>query len=291
MEVLKDRACKAVALLESCEMCPRRCRVDRLHGEVGFCRTGREATINSAGPHFGEEAPLSGYHGSGTIFFCGCNLSCIYCQNYEISQECDGVRFTASKTASAMIHLQNSGCHNINLVTPTHVVPQILESLVIAKRDGLHIPLVYNSGGYDSVDTLRLLEGIIDIYMPDAKYGSSGAAASLSMAPDYVKVNREAITEMHRQVGDLQIEDGIAVIGLIVRHLVLPDGLAGTREVVDFLAGLSKNTYLNIMAQYRPMYKAARSDCKFPALGRRITNGEYAAAIEMAVSSGMCRGL
>lgn len=286
-EELQSRAEEAIRRLEHCDICPRRCGVNRAEGELGFCRTGRLAKVSSAGPHYGEEPPLVGYHGSGTIFFAGCNLACVFCQNYEISQLDMGVEVTAERLAGIMMHLQLTGCHNVNLVTPTHVVPQILEALVIAREMGLSIPLVYNSGGYDSVETLRLLDGIVDIYMPDAKYGSDEMAIIYSNAPGYVGVMKAAIREMHRQVGDLVIENGIAVRGLLVRHLVLPNNLAGTAEVVRFISELSRNTYINIMDQYRPEYKADQYD----ELSRRITLSEYREALRLARSAGLSRGL
>lgn len=286
-EVLQSRAEEAIRRLEHCDICPRRCGVNRADGEVGFCRTGRLAKVNSAGPHYGEEPPLVGYHGSGTIFFAGCNLACVFCQNYEISQLDMGVKVTAERLAGIMMHLQLTGCHNVNFVTPTHVVPQILEALVIACDMGLSIPLVYNSGGYDSVETLRLLDGIVDIYMPDAKYGSDEMAIRYSNAPGYVDVMKAAIMEMHRQVGDLVIENGIAVRGLLVRHLVLPNNLAGTEEVVRFISELSKNTYINIMDQYRPEYKADQ----YNELSRCITLSEYREALRLARAAGLSRGL
>ncbi|NYT03056.1 MAG: radical SAM protein [Methanosarcinales archaeon] len=284
---LMDRAARAGSLLRCCEICPRRCRVNRLQGERGCCRGGRLARVYSAAPHFGEEPPLVGSCGSGTIFLSGCNLSCVFCQNYEISQMDQGSDLEPDRLADLMIRLQDLGCHNINFVTPTHYVPQILEALVPARERGLEVPLVYNSGGYDSVETLRLLEGIFDIYMPDAKYGSDQMALKYSRAPGYVATMKAAIEEMHRQVGDLVIEDGIAVRGLLVRHLVLPGGLAGTEEVVRFLAGLSRKTYLNVMAQYRPEHQA----CQHPELDRRITTKEHYAAVQMAIYAGLTRGL
>lgn len=287
--VLEDRAQQALSHLESCEICPRHCRVNRLQDERGFCRTGRKACVASYSPHFGEEPPLVGRSGSGTIFFCGCNLACVFCQNYDISQEDRGEEITPENLAGMMLRLQDSGCHNINLVTPTPVVPQILEALVLARRGGLHVPLVYNSGGYDSAETLRLLDGIFDIYMPDAKYGRDVEAVMYSQAPDYTAIMKAAVREMHRQVGDLAMdEEGIAVRGLLVRHLVLPGGAAGTADVVRFLSEeISKRTYLNIMAQYRPEYKA----CRFPSLARRITLKEYSDAVDMAIGAGLKRGL
>jgi len=288
-EVLQDRARTAVAHLESCDICPRRCGANRLADERGFCRTGRRARLASFAPHFGEEAPLVGRAGSGTIFFCGCNLSCVFCQNYDISQEDVGREVSAQALARMMLALQNSGCHNINFVSPTHVVPQILEALVLAKEEGLNVPLVYNSGGYDSVQTLQLLKGIFDIYMPDAKYGSDEPALKYSKAPGYTGIMNAAIREMHRQVGDLAMDgDGVAVRGLLVRHLVLPAGAAGTAEVVRFLSEeISPNTYLNVMAQFRPEYNA----CRFPELNRPITWREYTDALRLAAQAGLVRGL
>jgi putative pyruvate formate lyase activating enzyme len=283
------RAKEAISRLQSCKICPRCCGVDRLEGEVGFCRVERHARIYSYAPHFGEEPSLVGTHGSGTIFFSGCNLSCVFCQNYDISQLDQGMKTEANGLATMMVRLQELGCHNINFVTPTHFVPQILEALVVAREMGLNLPLVYNSGGYDSVDTLRLLVGIFDIYMPDMKYGSDEMAKKYSNAPDYASVARAAILEMHRQVGDLKVnEEGVAVRGLLVRHLILPIGIAGTEEVVRFLSEeVSKDTYLNVMAQYRPEHKA----CSYPELNRRITASEYMEAIRLTADAGLVRGL
>ena len=239
--------------------------------------------------HFGEEAVLVGRGGSGTIFFSGCNLSCVFCQNYDISQLDLGREVPSEILAKMMLSLQGQGCHNINFVTPTHVIPQILEALIMARNGGLTVPLVYNSGGYDSVDTLHLLDGIFDIYMPDVKYGSDEMALKYSNAPRYTHFMKNAIKEMHRQVGDLALDDeGIALLGLLVRHLVLPNGAANTAEVVRFLSEeISKNTYLNVMAQYHPEYKA----CCSPELARRITLKEYNEAVALAATSGLTRGL
>jgi len=286
---LAARARAALARLASCEVCPRRCGTNRLKDERGFCRIGRLARVASFAPHFGEEPPLVGSSGSGTIFFSGCNLACVFCQNYDISQQDHGQDVSADALASMMLQLQDLGCHNINFVTPTHVVPQILEALVLAIDDGLRVPLVYNSSGYDSVKTVQLLDGIFDIYMPDAKYGSDDVALKYSGAPDYTHIMKTAIKEMHRQVGDLIMdEDGVATRGLIVRHLVLPGGLAGSAEVVRFLSEeISPNTYLNVMAQYRPEYKA----CRFPELDRRISAKEYNDVVRLAARAGLTRGL
>ncbi len=289
LETLKERASSALALLASCQICPRRCQVDRLNDERGYCRTGRWARVASYAPHYGEEPPLVGHSGSGTIFFSGCNLSCVFCQNWDISQEDQGHEVKAEELAKMMLALQDGGCHNINLVTPTHVVPQILEALVLAREEGLSVPLVYNSGGYDSAEALRLLDGIIDIYMPDAKYGQDGPALKYSAAPGYTTVNKAALKEMHRQVGDLQLdEEGIALQGLLVRHLVLPADAAGTEEVVRFISQeISVHTYLNVMAQYHPEYQA----CRYPELSRAITAREYAQALGLAQRAGLVRGL
>ncbi len=289
---LARRVRAARARLAHCDICPRCCGVDRLGGELGACHTGGRAVVASAGPHFGEERPLVGRGGSGTIFFGWCNLNCLYCQNYELSQlgegrvEPAGGAVTARQLAAMMLHLQEIGCHNINLVSPSHVAPQILEALSLAARDGLHLPLVYNTGGYDSLDTLALLDGIVDIYMPDMKYADAGIAERYSGIKDYPSINRAAVREMHRQVGDLVFDErGVATRGLLVRHLVLPEGLAGTREVVRFLARLSPDTYLNVMDQYRPCYKAR----SLPPLDRRITREEYATAVRLAQAAGLRR--
>ncbi|MDD1752405.1 MAG: radical SAM protein [Methanotrichaceae archaeon] len=285
---LEDRADDLLARLESCQICPRNCGVNRLENEIGFCRVGRKAKVYSYTPHFGEEAPLVGVHGSGTIFFSGCNMGCVFCQNYDISQMSQGQEVEAKVLADMMIHLQDRGCHNINFVTPTHIVPQILEALVLARDKGLSVPLVYNSSGYDFVDTLKRLDGIFDIYMPDAKYGSDEMAMKYSKAPKYTHYMKTSIKEMHHQAGDLQIEDDMAIRGLLVRHLILPSDLAGTAEIVRFLAEeISKDTYLNIMAQYHPEYNA----CSYPELDRRITMKEYRDSVKLAVEAGLIRGL
>jgi putative pyruvate formate lyase activating enzyme len=249
---------------------------------------GRKAKVYSYAPHFGEEAPLVGIHGSGTIFLSGCNMGCVFCQNYDISQLDHGQEIEAEVMAGMMIRLQDIGCHNINFVTPTHFIPQILEALSIARENDLSVPLVYNSGGYDSAETIRMLDGIFDIYMPDAKYGSDEIALKYSKAPGYTYYMKGAIKEMHRQVGDLQIEDNVAKRGLLVRHLVLPGNLAGTAEIMRFLAEeISKDTYINVMAQYNPNYNA----CSFPELDRRVTLKEYRDAIQLAMNAGFSRGL
>lgn len=284
---LRERVERAEALLERCRLCGRRCQVNRLQGEEGKCRTGSKARVSSFGPHFGEEAPLVGQRGSGTIFFAYCNLRCVYCQNFTISQLGEGYEVEADDLANMMLSLQRRGCHNINLVSPTHVVPQILAALEVAAGRGLVLPLVYNTGGYDSLETLELLDGLVDIYMPDMKYSDDMTGQRLSDVVDYPAVNRAAVKEMHRQVGDLEVDDnGVAVRGLLVRHLVLPHDLAGTAETARFLAEeISPNTYLNVMAQYRPYYRAR----EFRQLSRRINPKEYREALEMALSAGLLR--
>jgi putative pyruvate formate lyase activating enzyme len=291
---LEDRVSQATALLEDCTVCPRACHVDRTIGETGFCRTGALAQVSSYGPHFGEEPELVGRGGSGTIFMSHCNLACEFCQNYEISQCRDGEEVLAGELATMMLSLQRQGCHNINIVTPSHVVPQIISALVIAAEKGLSVPLVYNSGGYDAVETLQLLDGIIDIYMPDAKYGRDEAACALSHAPDYVPVMKSALLEMHRQVGDLVVQDGIAIRGMIIRHLVLPENYADSGAVMKFIAEeISKDSYVNIMAQYRPAWHArqiADQQPGYQGLRRPITGKEYRSAIQCAKDAGLQRG-
>ena len=253
----------------------------------GFCRIGARAVISSFSPHFGEEPPLVGSGGSGTIFLTSCNLACVYCQNWEISQARWGRPVTDEQLAGAMLKLQNLGCHNINFVSPTVHVPQILAALPCAIEGGLRVPLVYNTGGYDSPEALALLDGVIDIYMPDMKYASTAVARRLSKVLDYPTVNRAAVREMHRQVGDLALdEDGLAVRGLLVRHLVLPQGLAGTSDILRFLAQeISKDTYLNLMDQYHPAHRAWDE----PALRRRVLPEEYRDALEAAWAAGLRR--
>jgi len=261
--------------------------VNRLAGDVGKCRTPREAIVSSYGPHFGEEAPLVGRHGSGTIFFTNCDLRCLFCQNFSISQLGEGQKVSKEELADMMLSLQAKGCHNINLVSPTHVVPQVLEALELAVESGLHLPLVYNSGGYDSVETLRILDGIVDIYMPDMKYDDEETARELSGIENYPEVNKAAIKEMRRQTGDLEInEEGVAQRGLLVRHLVLPHGLAGTKGIVNFISKeISRNTYINIMDQYHPCYKAFQ----IPGLGRRISPTEFREALSLAQKAKLSR--
>ena len=274
--------------LRDCDLCARYCHVDRLAGIAGaVCRTGEQAIVHSFGPHHGEEAPLRGWRGSGTIFFSWCNLRCVYCQNWDISQRGEGRAVSTEELAAMMLSLQEQGCHNINLVSPSHVVAQILAAVNVAARQGLSLPLVYNTGGYDSLEALTLLDGVIDIYMPDVKYADSGAARRLSKVRDYVVVNQAAVKEMHRQVGDLVLDaDGIACRGLLVRHLVLPGDRAGTAEVLHFIAEqISPDSYINIMAQYHPCYRAA----SYPPLDRALAPEEYEAALVTAQRCGLKR--
>jgi len=278
---------RARAVLEECCLCPRHCGVNRLAGESGKCRVTSQVAVSSYGPHFGEESPLVGRHGSGTIFFACCNLQCVFCQNYTISHFGEGSVVDNEELARMMLSLQSSGCHNVNLVSPTHVVPYILEALEIAVSKGLYLPIVYNSGGYDSVETLKLLDGVVDIYMPDMKYFDEKTAERFSGVKNYPEVNRAAVKEMHRQVGDLQIdEQGVAQRGLLVRHLVLPNGLAGTEAAVHFLAQeVSTNTYLNVMAQYHPCYQAF----DIPQLARPVSREEFNEAVDLARQQGLHR--
>jgi len=282
-----ERIEKAFALLESCTLCPRRCRVNRLKGELGTCRAGSMPEVSSYSPHFGEERPLVGLHGSGTIFLTHCNLRCSFCQNYPISHLGEGREVSFERLSRMMMELQDLGCHNINLVTPTHYVPQILKALPAAIDLGLKVPLVYNSSGYDSVASLKLFEGVFDIYMPDFKFARSGPAEEYCQAADYPEVARSAIKEMQRQVGDLVLdEQEIARRGLLVRHLVLPERLAGTDEVVRFLAAeISSNTYVNIMDQYFPCGDIPPRS----PLGRRITGEEFEEALHQARAAGLTR--
>jgi putative pyruvate formate lyase activating enzyme len=281
---LKERVGKAYKHLTNCDICPLACGIDRTKEDYGTCKTGGRARISSYGPHFGEEYPLRGIKGSGTIFFSGCNLQCQYCQNYDISQRASGKEIDPEDLAFIMLELQDLGCHNINLVSPSHVVPQILSGVLLAANAGLEIPLVYNCGGYDSMAMLRLLEGVVDIYMPDMKYTNDVLAKRYSKIAEYTKVNQKVVKEMHNQVGDLKLDDrGIATRGLLVRHLILPVNLAGTDIIVKFLAKLSTRTYLNLMDQYHPSYKAHL----YPKINRRVTHDEYQRAIELAKAAGL----
>jgi putative pyruvate formate lyase activating enzyme len=284
---LRKRVRRARNLLNPCAVCPRNCNVDRPAEQRGFCRIGQRAMVSSYGPHHGEETPLVGRGGSGTIFFTSCNLGCVFCQNFEISHELGGREVEAEELADTMVGLQRRGCHNINFVTPSHVVPQILEALEVAVVKGLTVPLVYNSGGYDSVETLRLLDGIVDIYMPDLKCMSPAFGEEYLNASNYPEIAKAAIREMHRQVGDLAIdEDGVAMRGLLVRHLVMPGGLADTDKAMAFLADeISRDTYVNVMDQYRPCGRAP----EFQPIAASLTAQEYEEAVAAAKRAGVHR--
>jgi len=274
----------AYKIMESCELCPRRCKVNRLNDEKGFCGTGVKAVVSSAGPHFGEESVLVGNGGSGTIFFAGCNLGCVFCQNYDISQLRRGNEVEIEDLVNMILQLQGRDCKNINFVTPTHVTPHIIESVHIARTKGLKIPTVYNCGGYESIEPLRLLAGTIDIYMPDAKYLNPPSSEKYSFARNYPEIMKSALQEMHRQVGDLEIEDGVASRGLLVRHLVMPENFAGSLDIIDFLANeISDNTFVNIMEQYRPIFKAR----DIPEINRSITHKEFNTVYEYAKKRGL----
>ncbi|NLY30255.1 MAG: radical SAM protein [Firmicutes bacterium] len=284
---LKKRAEEAVRRLANCAICAQVCKVNRLEGELGVCRTGRLAVVSSYGPHHGEEDVLVGLGGSGTIFFSNCNLACVFCQNYDISACGAGSEVTSEELADMMLRLQTRGCHNINLVSPSHVVPQILEALVSAADRGLRLPIVYNTGGYDVLPTLSLLDGIVDIYMPDFKFADDETGQRLADAPRYFTVAQAAIREMHRQVGDLVTDHrGIAQRGLILRHLVMPGRLHDTRRIMEFIGKeISPDTYVNVMGQYRPAYMAN----KFPELSRPLKLSEYLQAVAIAREAGLHR--
>ena len=285
---LQQRVEEARTVLEECRLCGRECRANRLDSAEGaVCRTGARAVVSSFNAHFGEEDPLVGQHGSGTIFFANCNLKCQFCQNYEISQLGEGREVETKELAAMMLHLQERGCHNINFVSPTHVLPQILEALLMAAEQGLKVPLVHNTGGYDSLEALRLLDGVVDIYMPDMKYADEEAGCKYSKVKNYPSVNQAAVKEMHRQVGDLVMDDrGIAQRGLLVRHLVLPQNLAGTAQIGTFLAEeVSPFAYLNVMAQYRPTYKAH----EYPEIDRGPSPEELQDAVDVALDAGLTR--
>jgi putative pyruvate formate lyase activating enzyme len=284
---LAERVEKALALMESCCLCPRECGVNRLGGEVGFCKTGRMAKVASYNAHFGEESPLVGKHGSGTIFMSSCNLLCGFCQNYDISHLNEGVEVEPEQLAMMMMQLADRGCHNINIVTPTHVVPQLLEAVILAAEHGLRLPIVYNSSGYDKKETLEILDGIIDIYMPDFKFWDEEWSERFCQAQDYREVAVAAIKEMHRQVGDLIMDDqGIALKGLLVRHLVMPNNVAGTQHILGFIAKeISANTYVNVMDQYRPCGNAHEDEF----IKQPLTARAFKEAIETAKKAGLMR--
>lgn len=284
---IEDRISKLYDILQKCILCPRRCGVDR-NKEKGYCNAGTQLMVSGIHPHFWEEEPLVGVYGSGTIFLTNCNLRCVYCQNYDTSCLGIGKTITPKELAEGMLRLQGMGCHNINLVTPTHFVPQLVETIKIAAEKGLRIPIVYNCGGYEAVETIRLLHSIVDIYMPDIKYSDSENAKKYSNAPDYFDVCKKAVKEMHSQVGELEIQNGIAKRGLLIRHLVLPNNIAGSREVLRFIANeISRQSYVNIMSQYHPMYLAY----KYPELNRSTMFKEYLQAKSIARELGLHRGI
>jgi putative pyruvate formate lyase activating enzyme len=282
----KEKLTRAQFMLRKCNVCPRRCKVNRMNDELGECKVGLEPIISSFFPHFGEERPLVGSGGSGTIFIAGCNLQCLFCQNYEISHLCEGKPVSIEQFSSMMLVLQRLGCHNINIVTPSHIVPQLMEAVFLAATNGLRLPLVYNSSGYDSLASLRLLEGVVDIYMPDLKFFNNEFAAKYTAVSDYAHISRKAIKEMHRQVGDLVIEDGIAKKGLLVRHLVMPGLGEDSKKILQFIANeISSDTYLNIMPQYRPAGEAHH----YPEISHSLPYSEFIAATEYARSLGLNR--
>ncbi len=270
---------RALDMLSNCRVCPHRCGVNRLKDEKGYCKTGRYAIVADYFPHRGEEKPIRGKRGSGTVFFSYCNMRCVYCQNYTISQLGEGEELKPEELAEVFLKLQRLGCHNINLVSPSHVVPQILQALYIAVKGGLRIPIVYNTSSYDSLESLRLLDGIVDIYLADFKYGDDIAGKKYSKVRDYHKVALQAIREMHRQVGDLQVDqEGIAIRGLLVRHLVLPQDIAKTKTVMEELRSISPRMAVNVMDQYMPYYQAYN----YPELSRRASKEEFRKALEHA---------
>ncbi len=284
-----QETCEAVfKLLECCQICPRICKVNRLKDQKGFCHTGLKPKVYSFMAHHGEEPPISGKNGSGTIFFTNCNMGCIYCQNYEFSQLGQGREVDFNELADIMLKLQGMGCHNINFVTPTHVMPQILKALLIAIPKGLKIPLVYNTSGYELASIIRLLDGIIDVYLPDMRYADPQKSLKYSVAPDYPKYNQEAIKEMHRQVGIAMIDkNGIINKGLIIRHLVLPNNVSGTRKIMSFIATeISEETYISLMSQYLPYYKAKEEK----EITRRLKDEEYEEAKKAMEESGLYNG-
>ena len=285
---IKQKLPKLKSLLESCVLCPRQCKINRLEKRAGACNAGLKPAVYSYSPHHGEEPPLSGVAGSGTIFFTHCNMGCVYCQNYKFSQLSDHAEMTAGDLADIMLELQSMRCHNINLVSPTHYVPQITEALLLAIEKGLTLPVVYNTGGYDSLEVIKLLDGIIDIYLPDMRYNDDKMAAKYSNAPNYVGHNRKCVAEMQRQVGDLMFTgDDIAIKGLIVRCLVLPGSISGTDKTLEFIAAsISKNAYISLMSQFYPVHRAF----DFDELSRRITDHEYKKVIDKLEELGFNNG-
>jgi len=288
--VLQERAEEAVESLRSCRVCPRDCEIDRFNNKIGVCKSGRLARVASAFPHFGEEDCLRGWNGSGTIFFGWCNLRCVFCQNFETSQFGEGAEVTASELAGIMLDVQESGCHNINFVTPEHVVPQILEALVIAVERGLSLPLVYNTSAYDSLESIQWMDGMVDIYMPDFKLWEAEHCRKYLVASDYADVARDVIAAMHAQVGELKVdENGLALRGVLVRHLVMPGLLDDTREIMNWIAdNLSRDTYVNVMDQYYPAHKA-ETEPRFVEINRAISADEFCGALELARAAGLWR--
>src|SRR3990167_8014290 len=286
---LERRVERALALLEDCTVCPRDCRVNRLADKYAVCRTGRYAVVSSAFPHFGEENCLRGWNGSGTIFFSWCNLRCVFCQNYDISWKGVGRATKPAELAALMLALQERGCHNINFVTPEHVVPQILEALPLAIARGLRLPLVYNTSAYDSLDSIELMDGVVDIYMPDFKFWDPEMARHYAKAPNYPEAARRAIKAMHRQVGPLVFdENGLARRGVLLRHLVMPGGIAGTREIMEWIAReLGPDTYVNVMAQYYPAGKVSAKE--YVEINRHVSAEEYEGAVAAARAAGLRR--
>jgi len=287
---LREKAEEALELLRSCHVCPRQCEVNRIENKTGVCKSGRLARVTSAFAHFGEEDCLRGWKGSGTIFFAWCNLRCVFCQNFETSQQGDGTEVTAPQLAAIMLRLQSAGCHNINFVTPEHVVPQILEALLIAINGGLRLPLVYNTSSYDSMDSIRLMDGVVDIYMTDFKLWDSRRSLRYLLARDYPDAARRVVKAMHEQVGELRVdENGLALRGVIVRHLVMPGLLEDTGEIVRWLASeLSADTYVNVMDQYYPAWKA-KTEAKFSDINREVGESEFEQAMAYAREVGLWR--
>jgi putative pyruvate formate lyase activating enzyme len=284
---LLQRAKTALAGLRACHVCPRDCGIDRLAAKTATCKTGRYAQVASYFAHFGEEDCLRGWRGSGTIFFSMCNLRCVFCQNFDISQQQHGQEVTPAELAALMLELQEEGCHNINFVTPEHVVPQLLEALVVAVEAGLRLPLVYNTSAYDSMESLRLLDGVVDIYMPDFKFWDSALSLRYLKAKNYPEAARQAIKEMQRQVGPLKFDErGLAKRGVLVRHLVMPGFLDESRQILRFLAqDVAPDTYVNVMAQYHPAGKV--SPAKYAEINRPLTSREYEATVQFAGDLGL----
>ncbi|KPK42999.1 MAG: radical SAM protein [Omnitrophica WOR_2 bacterium SM23_29] len=285
---LNKRAKEAESLLVSCSLCPRKCGINRLKDNRGYCKIGNLARIYSYMPHLGEEPPISGYRGSGTIFFSGCNMACVYCQNYKFSQLNEGKEVEVEELSEFMLELQKLNCHNINLVTPSHILPQILKALILAIPQGLKLPLVYNTSGYELPETIKLLDGIVDIFLPDMRYSDNEMSARYSNAPDYPEYNQASVKQMYRQLEEAKFdEQGLIKKGLIIRHLVLPNNIAGTARIMHFIAQeISAHTYISLMSQYLPCHNAD----KFPELFRRMSEQEYNQAKKIMLNSGLSNG-